>query len=146
MEAHFDNTAENPANPHSPPKVVSWGDQTTDEMCIGIFEFVVADEGAPAGLGEQEHPPAPVERRKTRGPDRPDARSASPGWAPSPTGIPAGEPDGGLLPFRVTRRRRSGRLAFRREDGRMIASEPPTRGRVRIARVRRAGAPGPKQT
>ena len=54
MEAHFDNTAENPANPHSPPKVVSWGDQTTDEMCIGIFEFVVAEKevsrpwGAPA--------------------------------------------------------------------------------------------------
>ena len=47
MEAHFDNTAENPANPHSPPKVVTWGDQTTDEMCIGIFEFVAADDGVP---------------------------------------------------------------------------------------------------
>ncbi len=45
MEAHFDNSAANPANPSQPPKLVHWGEQTNDEMCIGIFEFVVA-EGA----------------------------------------------------------------------------------------------------
>jgi hypothetical protein len=67
MEAHFDNTAENPANPHSPPKVVSWGDQTTDEMCIGIFEFVVADEGGPRpGPGKEDAPPARVEKEKEK--------------------------------------------------------------------------------
>ena len=43
MDAHFDNSDKNPANQNKPPKVVNWGNQTTDEMCIGIFEFVVAD-------------------------------------------------------------------------------------------------------
>ena len=43
MEAHFDNTAGNPQNQSKPPKTVHWGDQTTDEMCIGIFEFIPAD-------------------------------------------------------------------------------------------------------
>ena len=67
MEAHFDNTAENPANPHSPPKVVSWGDQTTDEMCIGIFEFVVADQGDPRPRpGEEGAPPARVDKDEAR--------------------------------------------------------------------------------
>ena len=65
MEAHFDNSAENPANPNSPPKVVSWGDQTTDEMCIGIFEFVVADEGDPRpGPGKEGAPPARVAKEE----------------------------------------------------------------------------------
>lgn len=45
MEAHFDNTAANPANPSKPPKLVRWGDQTNDEMCIGIFEFIAVDDG-----------------------------------------------------------------------------------------------------
>lgn len=50
MEAHFDNSDANPANPNHPPKVVTWGEQTTNEMCIGIFEFIVADgsDAAPA--------------------------------------------------------------------------------------------------
>jgi hypothetical protein len=47
MEAHFDNSAANPANPSKPPKVVRWGNQTEDEMCIGIFEFVPADADTP---------------------------------------------------------------------------------------------------
>ena len=42
--AHFDNSADNPANPHDPPRTVRWGDGTNDEMCIGIFEFVPATE------------------------------------------------------------------------------------------------------
>ena len=64
MEAHFDNTAENPVNPHSPPKVVSWGDQTTDEMCIGIFEFVAADEGESRPKPDKDGaPPARVEKK-----------------------------------------------------------------------------------
>jgi hypothetical protein len=42
--AHFDNSAENPANPHDPPVTVRWGDGTNDEMCIGIFEFLPATE------------------------------------------------------------------------------------------------------
>lgn len=32
--AVYDNSAENPRNPNSPPKDVHWGDQTKDEMCL----------------------------------------------------------------------------------------------------------------
>jgi Copper type II ascorbate-dependent monooxygenase, C-terminal domain len=70
MEAHFDNSDQNPANQNKPPKVVHWGNQTTDEMCIGIFEFVAA-EGSDA-------PPAPrprVERKE---------------GSPTPTHVPEG--------------------------------------------------------
>jgi peroxiredoxin len=35
--AHFDNSADNPHNPNSPPKLVEWGEATTDEMCIGFI-------------------------------------------------------------------------------------------------------------
>ena len=37
LVAHFDNSAGNPRNPHSPPQPVSWGEATTDEMCIGFI-------------------------------------------------------------------------------------------------------------
>ncbi len=47
MEAHFDNSATNPANPSNPPRLVTWGEQTNDEMCIGIFDFVVLDSAKP---------------------------------------------------------------------------------------------------
>ena len=46
VEAHFDNSDANPANQNKPPKVVRWGEGTNDEMCIGIFEWVVI-EGEP---------------------------------------------------------------------------------------------------
>jgi hypothetical protein len=46
IEAHFDNSADNPVNPNKPPKTVRWGDQTNDEMCLGIFEFINADADA----------------------------------------------------------------------------------------------------
>ena len=35
--AHYDNSAQNPRNPNSPPKLVTWGEATTDEMCIGFI-------------------------------------------------------------------------------------------------------------
>jgi hypothetical protein len=34
LEAIYDNSEENPHNPNSPPKLVTWGEQTTDEMCL----------------------------------------------------------------------------------------------------------------
>jgi hypothetical protein len=37
VEAVFDNSAENPSNPSSPPKRVTWGDGTTDEMLFCFF-------------------------------------------------------------------------------------------------------------
>ncbi len=39
MLAHFDNSAANPDNPSSPPVEVRWGEQTTDEMCLGFLYF-----------------------------------------------------------------------------------------------------------
>jgi hypothetical protein len=44
MKAHFDNSAQNPANPNSPPRAVLWGEQTTDEMCIGFLQMTLDDE------------------------------------------------------------------------------------------------------
>lgn len=38
MIAHFDNSAENPFNPAAPPVTVTWGEQTTNEMCIGFLQ------------------------------------------------------------------------------------------------------------
>jgi mono/diheme cytochrome c family protein len=32
----FDNTTDNPKNPNNPPIAVSWGERTTDEMCVGF--------------------------------------------------------------------------------------------------------------
>lgn len=37
VEAVFDNSAVNPSNPSSPPKRVTWGDGTTDEMLFCFF-------------------------------------------------------------------------------------------------------------
>ncbi len=44
MVAHFDNSAENPRNPSKPPIEVHWGEQTTDEMCIGFLQLTRDDE------------------------------------------------------------------------------------------------------
>lgn len=38
--AHFDNSTKNPANP-DPTKEVRWGEQSTDEMMIGYFDYCV---------------------------------------------------------------------------------------------------------
>jgi Copper type II ascorbate-dependent monooxygenase, C-terminal domain len=35
--AHYDNSANNPHNPNKPPRLVTWGPATTDEMCIGFI-------------------------------------------------------------------------------------------------------------
>lgn len=37
VEAVFDNSADNPSNPSSPPQRVTWGDGTTDEMLFCFF-------------------------------------------------------------------------------------------------------------
>jgi hypothetical protein len=42
--AHYDNTAQNPRNPNKPPKVVRWGEETTDEMCIGFIMIAKKDQ------------------------------------------------------------------------------------------------------
>ena len=47
MIAHFDNSADNLANP-DPTKSVSWGDQTWEEMMIGYFSAVAVMPDGPA--------------------------------------------------------------------------------------------------
>jgi peroxiredoxin len=37
VEAFYDNSANNPLNPHSPPQAVRFGEQTTNEMCFVFF-------------------------------------------------------------------------------------------------------------
>jgi mono/diheme cytochrome c family protein len=37
LVSHFDNSQSNPRNPNKPPKLVKWGEATTDEMCIGFL-------------------------------------------------------------------------------------------------------------
>lgn len=43
--ATYDNTSENPDNPSSPPRTVSWGEKTTDEMYYLPLAFVPYKEG-----------------------------------------------------------------------------------------------------
>lgn len=40
LEAYFDNSADNPYNPNSPPRQVVFGEETTDEMCICAFRLI----------------------------------------------------------------------------------------------------------
>ena len=46
LVAHYDNSPGNPRNPSSPPKAVTWGEQTTDEMCLCYLGFTVDAEHA----------------------------------------------------------------------------------------------------
>ena len=47
LEAYFDNSAHNPNNPHDPPQPVSWGEKTTDEMCIAFVRYLPAKDWQP---------------------------------------------------------------------------------------------------
>lgn len=38
LDCWFDNSADNPLNPHTPPQDVTWGDYSTDEMGICYFQ------------------------------------------------------------------------------------------------------------
>ena len=72
MVAHFDNSAENPVNQNKPPKVVHWGNQTNDEMCIGIFEFVVAEgPDGPVGRPQPERKEAAPAKAKETSAEKP---------------------------------------------------------------------------
>ena len=41
LNCTFDNSADNPLNPNTPPKTVRWGEQTTDEMALAFINFTV---------------------------------------------------------------------------------------------------------
>ncbi len=62
--AHFDNSADNPANP-DPTKKVRWGDQTWEEMMIGWFDIAV-----PKGADIRDVLPPPQTRPGRPGPAR----------------------------------------------------------------------------
>ena len=47
--AHFDNSANNPANP-DPAKEVRWGDQSWEEMMIGWFDVAIDAGGDPGSV------------------------------------------------------------------------------------------------
>jgi hypothetical protein len=39
--AFYDNSIANPKNPNTPPKAVSWGEATTDEMCLAFLGVTI---------------------------------------------------------------------------------------------------------
>ena len=41
LRAWYDNSADNPRNPNNPPKPVSWGEATTDEMCLAFVGVTI---------------------------------------------------------------------------------------------------------
>ena len=45
LEAVFDNSANNPHNPFSPPQAVTFGEQTTNEMCFVFLGGTSAQPG-----------------------------------------------------------------------------------------------------
>jgi hypothetical protein len=47
--AHFDNSANNAANP-DPAKEVKWGDQSWEEMMIGWFDVMIPAKNDPMNL------------------------------------------------------------------------------------------------
>lgn len=47
--AIYDNSSSNWRNPNSPPQAVSWGEQTTDEMCIAFLAVTIDSEHLQAG-------------------------------------------------------------------------------------------------
>jgi hypothetical protein len=51
IEAYYDNSAENPFNPQSPPKQVLFGNDTTDEMCFALFQAVADEPGGMRKIG-----------------------------------------------------------------------------------------------
>jgi len=51
VEAYYDNSAENPFNPSSPPKRVLFGNDSTDEMCFVLFQAVADDPAGARQLG-----------------------------------------------------------------------------------------------
>ena len=49
--AHYDNSAGNPNNPN-PRALVTWGDQSWDEMMLGYIDYYFADPPGPKATGK----------------------------------------------------------------------------------------------
>ncbi len=50
LAARFDNSESNPRNPTKPPKLVTFGEQTTNEMCIAFVGYTVDSEHLTMGV------------------------------------------------------------------------------------------------
>lgn len=63
VEAVYDNSSKNPNNPYSPPRVITYGEQTTNEMCF-VFLGGYADAGRrlPLTPNRPKANPKPVAR------------------------------------------------------------------------------------
>jgi len=57
--AHFDNSANNPANPN-PSEEVRWGDQSWEEMMIGFFDVAVDADAKVEDLFKEKKPASPA--------------------------------------------------------------------------------------
>jgi len=58
--AHFDNSANNPANPNA-KETVRWGDQSWEEMMIGWFDIAIPAKADPMNLYREKKAPAGAE-------------------------------------------------------------------------------------
>jgi hypothetical protein len=50
LNSIYDNSVNNARNPNNPPKPVSWGEATTDEMCLGFIGITFDDASANAAV------------------------------------------------------------------------------------------------
>jgi hypothetical protein len=44
LTAYYDNSDQNPRNPNRPPRAVTWGEQTTNEMCAALLRYTLDSE------------------------------------------------------------------------------------------------------
>jgi peroxiredoxin len=61
IEAVYDNSEQNPNNPNDPPRLVTFGEQTTNEMCFG---FIGAASETPGRIRQRTKPPSPLTPEK----------------------------------------------------------------------------------
>jgi copper type II ascorbate-dependent monooxygenase-like protein len=54
LVAHYDNSKGNPRNPNNPPKPVTFGEQTTNEMCFAFFSYTLDKEHLAQGVRLEE--------------------------------------------------------------------------------------------
>lgn len=50
IEAIYDNSTDNPFNPSDPPKTVTWGEATNDEMMLLVAAYSVVKDGSRPGI------------------------------------------------------------------------------------------------
>ncbi len=56
LAARYDNSSANLLNPSSPPKTVTWGEQTRDEMCLAFLSYTVDSEHLTQGQAVENLP------------------------------------------------------------------------------------------